>query len=67
MERIMHLLTESTSKDTKQCLSITVLQSMEKDQMRTLDRNEILELGSVGGRKLGFQLSPLSIAEERQD
>lgn len=67
MKRIMHLLTKSTSTGTNQCLSITALQSMEKGQKKILDHDEILELGSVGGRKLSFQLPPLSIAEERQD
>jgi len=61
----MHLLTKSTSTDTKQCVSIAVLQSMEHGQKKILDHDEILELGSVEGRKLSFQLPPLSIAEER--
>jgi len=38
---------------------------MEHGQKKILDHDEILELGSVEGRKLSFQLPPLSIAEER--
>lgn len=38
-----------------------------KESEEIFDHYEILELVSVGGRKLSFQLPPLSIAEERQD